>query len=259
MRTFGTYKNSSSGGARAKNYAARESTQWDLRFDTATIDVNNLIMEARNHLDDALYILIGAKEFGSHPIFHPGGLPASHFDPTEHVHCALITKKPVKRWEALKFFRETKIDDEYCVPRNEKFTFLGWRLHHIKDDTKIGDERILFEYGTLPMDKINEHNIKEIKRMLAKFPGPTDPRYTPYLELASEEGIKRRKLEKMERELPLLREELKQFNERRGMDGEDMDAIDRLPPVKDTKHVGISGNIHKVQEKLGGEIISITP
>nr|QTE03498.1 MAG: replication-associated protein [Grus japonensis CRESS-DNA-virus sp.] len=244
MRTFGNYKNSKSGGARKVEYNKRESTQWDLRFDTSKINVDDLIASLRNHLDDIAYVLIGGKEFGTSPVFIYGK-PVANIEATEHVHCALITKKPVKRWEALKFFRENKIDDEYCTVRNEKFTFLGWRLHHIKDDTKIDDKRVLFEWGTLPMDRINEHNVKEIKRMLAKFPGPTDPRYAPFLEMASDERIKRRKLAKMEAEIPVLREEIKQIEERRAMSDHDMDAIDRLPPIVD------------LEARLGGKIIKI--
>ncbi len=230
MRTYGTYKNSKSGGARKPVYANRESTQWDLRFDTSKVDVEDLIGSLRNRLDDITYVLIGGKEFGTSAVFM-FGRPVTPIEATEHVHCALIVKKPIKRWEALKFFRESKIDDEYAVPRNEKFTYLGWRLHHIKDDTKIDDKRILFEHGTLPMDRIDESNIKEIKRMVAKFPGPTDPRYTPYIEMATDEAIKRRKLEKMEAEIPALREELRQYQERRAMSDQDMDAIDGLNPT----------------------------
>ena len=179
-----------------------------------------IMAQLRERKDDFLYALVGAKEFGSHPIYQQGTAPR-HVDPTEHIHCALITKQPIKRYEALKFFREEKLADEYCVPRNEKFTYLGWRLHHIKDETKVGEERILYESGSLPMDNINEHNVKEIKRMIAKFPGPADPRYNPFLQLAADEGTKRRKLAKMEAEIPVLKRELAEFGERRAMAGED--------------------------------------
>nr|QTE03564.1 MAG: replication-associated protein [Syrmaticus reevesii CRESS-DNA-virus sp.] len=242
MRTYGNYKNSKSGGARKVIYANRESCQWDLRFDTATIDMEDMLMHVRNNLQFTTYVLIGGKEFGSHPIFIPGQV-STHLEPTEHVHCALIVKTPIKRWQALKIFRDNKLDDEYCVPRNEKFTFLGWRLHHIKDDTKIDDTRIIFEHGTLPMDRIDEHNIKEIKRMLAKFPGPTDPRYTPFIEMATDEGIKRRKLEKMEASIPVLKRELAEFKERRGMDGEDINVL----TLEEKEIFG-------VQAQLGGNV-----
>lgn len=242
MRTYGTYTNSKSGGARKVVYANRESCQWDVRFDTANISVEDIIMNVRNNLQFTTYVLIGGKEFGSHPIYQQGQ-QMRHQDPTEHVHCALIVKTPIKRWQALKIFRETKVDDEYCVPRNEKFTFLGWRLHHIKDDTKIDDQRILFEHGTLPMDRIDEHNIKEIKRMLAKFPGPTDPRYTPFIEMATDEGIKRRKVEKMEAQLPVLKRELNEYAERRAMEQEDINVM-----TQEDKE------IFGVQAQLGGNV-----
>nr|QTE03409.1 MAG: replication-associated protein [Phoenicopteridae CRESS-DNA-virus sp.] len=242
MRTFGTYKNSKSGGARKPIYANRESCQWDLRFDTSKIDIDDILMNVRNNLQFTTYVLIGGKEFGSHAVY-VAGRPATPVEATEHVHCALIVKTPIKRWQALKIFRETKVDDEYCVPRNEKFTFLGWRLHHIKDDTKVDDTRIIFEHGTLPMDRIDEHNIKEIKRMLAKFPGPTDPRYTPFIEMATDEGIKRRKVEKMEAELPVLKRELAEFKERRTMDAEDINVM-----TQEEKE------IFGVQAQLGGNV-----
>lgn len=236
MRTFGQFKNRASGGARAATYATREATQWDLRFDTANVNVQDIIDRLKLHKQEIVYALVGGKEFGSHPVYGVGA--PTHVDPTEHVHCCLIVPKPIKRWQALKFFREEKYQDEYCVPRKQSFTFLGWRLHHIKDDTKIGDERILYEYGTLPMDEVTEHNIKEIKRMLNKFPGPTDPRYEPFLQLATDEGIKRRKVAKMEAELPVLKRELAEFAERRLMTKEDWDAklaeIDRMKPVVDS-------------------------
>jgi len=145
----------------------RDDTQWDIRLDTADIDINMFIQELKTHKDKLLYALVGAKEYGMNP--SNGFVPNSAYE-SEHVHVAIVTYNKMKRNEVMRLFREHKLSGEYCVPRNQKFTYAGWKIHHIKDETKIGEDRILWEYGTLPMDVMTPGVAKSIKAMIHKYP-----------------------------------------------------------------------------------------
>ena len=58
----------------------------------------------------------------------------------------------------------------YACPRNRKFTYAGWLAHHTKQDWKVDPEqRIAFEYGTLPMDPLSLEGCWKVVKILRKF------------------------------------------------------------------------------------------
>lgn len=218
MRSYGSRQDyTTENRLTTTEYKNRKANAWDIRFDTANIDIDAYVESVKKHIKKILYLLVSGKEFGSNPLM---GKPGAFYE-SEHVHIAFISYDPMTRTEVLEWFRPKKETQEYCTPRNAKFTYLGWRIHHVKDETKITDKRILYESGTLPMDRINEKNANEIRRMLNKFPGPYDDRYEELISLVREQATKKRKLERITEEVPRLQEEIKQIDERLLMSKED--------------------------------------
>ena len=71
-----------------------------------------------------------------------------------HVHVALITKKPINRAQALSLVRPVKMGPkEYARTRPPTWSYYGWRVHHLKEMTKVNPvERMLYEFDQLPDD-----------------------------------------------------------------------------------------------------------
>lgn len=224
------------------DYKNRESTEWDVRLDLVNGTTSAKILEhAVAHKDKIQFCLIGAEE-------QPDGVgtaarlePASGFKTVSkatseeiHVHVAIILKSPAKRGDVLQLLRGPRcigMGNEYCVPRNPKFTYAGWIAHHTKLAFKLNPDGPLklLEYGDLPMDSYDEETCWKVVRMLKKFGN-----------------------EEMKQRFKSYSAMIDEHKAAKEMFKED------LPPVEDTqKHVGISGNIHRVQEKLGGEVLSI--
>lgn len=93
-----------------------------------------------------------------------------------HVHVALIVKEPINKSQALSLLRPIRIGmKEYGVPRNKTWSYYGWKIHHMKAETKINpNERILYEYGTLPPDIWSEKKIISTTKVVNKFGCPND-------------------------------------------------------------------------------------
>lgn len=134
----------------------RQSTEWDIRVNlTDEVTATSMYERMRSFKDSFVYSLISGVEFGKCRLDRPSNKGWNTEDEELHVHIAIITPNPVNRIQALNFVRATKSGGEYAVPRNTKHTYIGWRLHHNKQDTKIGSAEPLWEYGTLPMDPFN--------------------------------------------------------------------------------------------------------
>ena len=164
MRSYAPYDKTKAPGKRvtAKTRQVRTTTEWDLRIDCDVHTVARIIStieSCKEHLD---YVLVSGVE--QPDIVHYGSKET-------HVHVALIAKQPIRRDQALAMCRGPfKATDEYAVPRNRKFTYAGWYLHHAKLDWKIVTEPpVRLEIGQLPDDEENDENKKAIKRMINKF------------------------------------------------------------------------------------------
>lgn len=184
MRTYGkSYK--VNGAAKPyvsrKEYATRESTEWDVRVDCVngiTPDTVRAAMQLRE--EDLVYGLIGGMELpdpsGTAMSSVNGDIPlklGATLSSQQHVHVALVFLRPVVRATALKMCRESKLGDEYATPRNRKFTYAGWLAHHTKAAFKVNPESTLFyEYGTLPMDAYDEATCWKVLKILKKFGTP---------------------------------------------------------------------------------------
>lgn len=195
----------------------RLSTEWDLRIDlTNGLTVTAIVERMRSFKDSLIYGLISGVEYGKCRVDRPTN--KSWFTEAEehHVHVALVTMVPINRASALEYLRPTKTGGEYAVPRNTKHTYIGWRLHHNKLDTKIGDADPLWEYGTLPMDALNGPTGLKIYYMVRTYGRPQDKiTYADYIQLgqtAKNEQAKQRK-RKIEEEVEELRKKVKQYED----------------------------------------------
>lgn len=210
MRTYG-YLHSTNGGKRKTGwertelYSKREATEWDIRVDinellTADVIISNI----KERLDELQYVLVSGVErpdtMGPGPFKpkHNGSGSEEH-----HVHVCVVLHKPCKRGEILQLVRGTrKLADEYCAPRNPRFTYAGWIIHHGKPGYKIGEEPLIrYEFGTLPMDPFTEESAIKIKSLLKKWGTPEmEDRFKGYTDLISKASIKR-KIEQLQMSL----------------------------------------------------------
>lgn len=162
-----------------KEVANREATEWDVRLDVSeTFKASNVLEHAVAHQDKFTYCLIGDVEkpddiqaidaSGTTNPAKPGSLET-------HVHVAIIMAKPSTREAVLQLLRGPhKRGDEYAVPRNQRFTYAGWVMHHTKPTFKINPlgPFVLYETGDLPEDAFDEKTCWAVVRMMKKFGNP---------------------------------------------------------------------------------------
>ena len=172
--TMRSYNNTKEGFSKAgktrlrtgEKKAARErhSTEWDVRIDCDSDYADKIVQ----HLKDGDHLLDYALVSG---LEQPD--TASYGSKDIHAHLAIVLKYAMRRDQVLALCRgPIKKTDEYCVPRNRKFTYAGWYLHHTKLDWKLCIEPpFRYEAGVLPTDEINEDNKKKVQLMLKKFGG----------------------------------------------------------------------------------------
>jgi hypothetical protein len=203
MRTYG-YLHSTAGGKRKTGwertelYSKREATEWDVRLDvnellTADVIVNNI----KEQLDELQYVLVSGVERPDAPVGTTGPTGTWKNDSgsgskEHHVHVCVVLHKPCKRGDVLQLLRGTrKLADEYCAPRNPRFAYAGWIIHHGKPGYKIDEEPLIrFEFGTLPMDPFTEESANKIKSVLKKWSTPDmEARFKGYSDLLSDPKI----------------------------------------------------------------------
>lgn len=199
------------------NYKQRQerlATEWDVRIDiTEGLSADNIVERVRAASDDVLFSLVSGVE---RPDIQPtqgcatatqigpwSGGPNQYGSAGNHVHVCIVLLAPQRRRDVLELVRgPRKLGDEYCAPRNPKFTYAGWIIHHSKPGFKLdGEPLVRFEYGTLPMDAVTTDNAMKIKALLAKW--GTDGmknRFKMYTELLERENIKR-KIEQLQMQL----------------------------------------------------------
>lgn len=216
MRTYG-YKqgNSTEGGKRKTGwertelYSKREATEWDVRVDVnALLTPEIVISNIKERLDELSYILVSGVErpdLDSSTRAFGNQKPAPGASSENHVHLCVVLLKPGKRGDVLQLIRGArKLGDEYCAPRNSRFTYAGWIIHHGKPVFKIdGEPLIRFESGTLPLDPFTEEVGVKIQGLLKKWGTPDmKQRFKGYADILGDPKVKLRK--EMERKQALI-------------------------------------------------------
>lgn len=166
VRSFAPYdktKQRSKSGDK-KKYRERTSNEWDARIDCDVQyaeEICKRLEDSKNVID---YCLVSGIEKADAEAMN-------NASKENHIHIALIFKYVMRRDQVLSVIRGfTKKTDEYCAPRNKKFTYAGWYLHHVKLDWKLVLEPALrLEFGVLPEDEPTEYNLAAIRRLYKKF------------------------------------------------------------------------------------------
>nr|QTE03460.1 MAG: replication-associated protein [Ciconia boyciana CRESS-DNA-virus sp.] len=205
---------------RKENYVPlsdRQSNEWDVRLDlTEQLTATAIVEAAKVHKDQFLWGLVSGIEYGKsrqdRPTYGQWIADAESF----HVHIAVVLNKTAKREEVLKLFREHKVAGEYCVPRDQKQTYAGWRMHHRKAATKIDDTAHLWEYGTCPFDTLTEENGRKVLSMRRLYGRESDDLLYELLldvgrRVANQSESQRKR--KQQEELEELRAEVKRLRE----------------------------------------------
>lgn len=166
VRSYAPYDKTKAPAKRttAKARADRSSNEWDVRIDVTpayATEIQANLQAAKDMID---YCLVSGIEKADSEALTTGSKE-------NHVHIAIIFKYSLRRDQVLATCRGLiKKTDEYCVPRNKKFTYAGWYLHHTKLDWKLVLEpAVRMEFGLLPEDEDNEYNRTSIVRLFKKF------------------------------------------------------------------------------------------
>lgn len=199
MRTYG-YKHSTDGGKRKTGwertelYSKREATEWDVRVDVnALLTPEIVISNIKERLDELSYVLVSGVEQPDKII---EGVTNKNASTENHMHLCIVLLKPGKRGDVLQLVRGSrKLGDEYCAPRNSRFAYAGWVIHHGKPVFKIdGEPLIRFESGTLPLDPFTEEVGVKIQGLLKKWGTPEmKQRFKGYTDILGDERVLLRK------------------------------------------------------------------
>lgn len=211
MRTYGKnfiYK-------KTVNYQQRQArlaTEWDIRLDVSdALTVENIISNIKEQLDDLSFVLVSGVERPDNMAntVGPNGKPfvegkgSGTGSKEHHVHLCLVLFVPRQRADVLKLVRgPRKMGDEYCAPRNAKFPYAGWVIHHAKPSYKLdGEPDIRFERGMLPMDPFTSDWALKIKSLMTKWGTPAmEQRFKGYLDLLRKNKIQE-KIEQLQMSL----------------------------------------------------------
>lgn len=166
MRHYAPYDKTKQGSQKGKKKerVLRTAKEWDIRIDAKPMDANKIVATIKKNLDQITYVLVSGVE-------NPESADVQWGSKEQHVHIALIAKDHISRDVALILCRGfPKTSSEYAVPRNTKFTYAGWYMHHTKMDMKLVKEPALrFEFGSLPEDPIDTETSKKVRMMFKKF------------------------------------------------------------------------------------------
>lgn len=122
-----------------------------------------------------------------------GGLEVNTNDKL-HVHIALIFTKPTSKYAVQQLFHRESIQGDYYCPRNQSYSYIGWKLHHIKPDTKYTSDYQLYEHGTLPSETLSIQQWKIASRFGDAGPKPiqqTTIKYKPTKSSTEKKASKR--------------------------------------------------------------------
>lgn len=166
VRSYAPYDKTKAPGKRvtAKERKERQSNEWDVRIDVTPAYADEIqanLEKAKEMID---YCLVSGIEKADSEVLTTGSKE-------NHIHIAIIFKYALRKDQVLATCRGLiRKTDEYCVPRNKKFTYAGWYIHHTKIDWKLVLEpTVRLEFGVLPQDDDNEYNRTSILRLFKKF------------------------------------------------------------------------------------------
>lgn len=187
MRTFGdrrhsNYKGNANTYQRRQEYKTRTSNEWDLRIDlVGGLTVDALVAHAQLNLGTIVYIMVSGIESPDLAYNSTTNIRGETITKTAgsvsqelHVHVGVVSQRLMTRQQAIDLLipQGTVLSPGqlYAVPRNTKFSYVGWVCHHSKELTKLKDEPGLrYEYGILPLDTFDINRLKDIDRMIRKF------------------------------------------------------------------------------------------
>jgi hypothetical protein len=165
-----------------KQRQVRLATEWDLRFDVSDeLPVEEIVNNLKNAKNDVMYMACSGVE---RPDIQPtqgcatkdqispwNGGKNQYASTGKHVHVCLVLLEPKVRRDVLVMCRGArKHGDEYAAPRNAKFSYAGWIVHHAKPTFKVpGEPPLRFEHGTLPMDPLTVEWAIKIDAILKKW------------------------------------------------------------------------------------------
>lgn len=157
-----SYANRQSYKGLAAKYKQQRSKEWDLGLrlleSNYEAEIERVIEHFEDNLDRLSYVLVSGIECNSSQLYH--------------VHCCFISKLPLTRYQVLTLIDREKYKHQYCAVRNPKYSYTAWKCHHTKDDTKIDERRILFEYGTLPDEVLTKQQYLTAKKFGYEGPAP---------------------------------------------------------------------------------------
>jgi hypothetical protein len=205
MRTYGknfAYKKT----VTFQQRQSRCATEWDIRIDVSdALTAENVINFIKENINDVQYVLVSGVEA---PDIQPtqgcatktqvgpwNGGANQHGSKELHVHVALVVQVPKNRTEVLRMVRgPRKMGDEYAAPRNNKFSYAGWIIHHAKPGYKReGEPGIRYENGDLPMDPYTTEWALKIDSILRKWGSDAmKQRFSGYTDLLRKNKIKER-------------------------------------------------------------------
>ena len=146
---------------------SEQDRQWDIRVNLLPGSEIGSIEDAREELEALLkvwkawdkikYCFVGGIEVGDNP-------SQDDFE-RFHVHVALILHTPNTRRAVVHSLRLSRAlvgtragepRSYYISKRNPFASFTGWRNHHAKEKTKVGEEYITLEFGEAPKEYGNQ-------------------------------------------------------------------------------------------------------
>ena len=146
---------------------SEQDRQWDIRVNLLPGSEIGKIEDARAELEALLdiwkkwekikYCFVGGIEVGDNP-------SQDDFE-RFHVHIALILHTPNTRRAVVHSLRLSRAlvgtragepRSYYISKRNPFASFTGWRNHHAKEKTKVGEEYITLEFGEAPKEYGNQ-------------------------------------------------------------------------------------------------------
>lgn len=202
MRTYAknfVYKQA----ATYKQRQERLATEWDIRVDVNDVlPVERVVSNIKEHLDDMLFVLVSGVENPDKECTKNGEY-GKHGSSEHHVHVCVVLFTPLRRRDVLELVRgPRKLGDEYAAPRNPKFTYAGWVIHHGKPGFKVaGEPLVRYEHGTLPLDPVTTDTAVKVSAILKKWgTDGTRKRFSMYTDLLKRDKI-RSKIEQLQMSL----------------------------------------------------------
>ena len=164
-----TTKKKSGAQGRREQRAARD-TEWDIRFNVSNNDPKDVV-EIAKKATGITYVFISGEELGTawqEKQMLELGQTETGKEPYLHHHMCVVLHDPTSRARVAAMF-ELK-GRFYCTPRNRSYTYMGWRIHAMKPQTKTDPTRLrLYEAGNIPLDPDNDKTRGQVEYMIKKY------------------------------------------------------------------------------------------